>query len=212
MPLAAIPAVTPTVQSFLYGITRNGPAHLYRIGRTNGVVTDIGPLVTNAAIQFTGLGELGEQIYAWSPTQLFGGLFTVNRQTGGASLLGGPTVIDIALGGLDGVLYGSDRAGDDDLFTINTMTGALTSVREEYSSVDVVALAGLNGVFYGSRNERLSSGIQPGGVLADVGSFGIGRDMAGMAGLDGSPLRNHRRDAIEALRHQYQHGCGDTPR
>ena len=88
VPLAEIPVATPTPQGILYGITigrlANFNQNLYQLNRTTGTATAVGPMSTvQLGLDWSGLGEVSNQIYAWSSNIApNGGLWAVNRMTG----------------------------------------------------------------------------------------------------------------------------------
>ena len=88
----------------------------------------------------------------------------------------------MSLSGLGDTLYGLEG---DDLYTIDVMTGARTSARQNVQ--DGGALGEVNGVLYTIDGGNLYSGIQPGGVVTQVGSLGIApARVTGLAGLQGA--------------------------
>ena len=187
VPLSEVPVASPAPQFVLYGTSES---RLYRLSALNGaVLEDIGALGSSVR----GLGEAGESIYGAGTTTSALIIYRVDRATGMAMVLGWFLGIvssgDFSLGGAGGDLFGTySKSGEAaDIYQINTVTGALTRVRDNFLSSHIGALGGLGGVLYGIRasNRTLYSGLQPGGTVTPVGAHAAGIDINGLTGLNG---------------------------
>ncbi|MGB3975374.1 MAG: hypothetical protein WBM02_01030 [bacterium] len=104
-----------------YAVSCN-PSHLYIVNPANGVLMFVG---ATGQTYLTGIAydEVNNIMYACT----VGELYTIDRTTGAATLVGsfgvGRNIVDIAYG--DGVLY-AQCALTNSIYTVNTSTGATT--------------------------------------------------------------------------------------
>lgn len=133
-----------------------------------GVLYDIN-LTTGAATNPRPTGVPTPSGLAWSPTAglyahdaATNSLFRINRLTGEATRIGSlgldATEGDLAFNPLTGVLYGSQTAGSDRLYTIDIQTGQATVVGPIFSGGDLSAMAfNRNGELFGidTTNHRI---------------------------------------------------------
>ena len=106
VPLAEIPVATPTPQFVLYGSSLVDTASTDSAHSTEPLLEDIGHASTPASIA---LGEAGEALYGATRVASDSNIYSVDRVTGAAMLLGGSTfwsafIENISLGGVDGIL------------------------------------------------------------------------------------------------------------
>ena len=168
----------------LYGQTWSvsSATYLYTINPADGTTNEVGsggfvypPLggVTSVAFQpKTGV------LYGFVNCASFSSLYEIDPSTGGISQVGPATglvstyQLSIAFDPLTGVLYG--MAGDD-LYTINTTTGAVNYVASTTAPVNSIAFDATTGVLYGENNDGVSTSnlytINTGtGAMSQVGS------------------------------------------
>ena len=190
IPYSVIPFSGGAPDRYLYGI---GGGRLYRINPSNGaIVQDIGALGESIG----SLGELSGSLFAYDSGSGSEALYSVNKDTGVATNIGGGGIHGLAaLGSVNDILYLARYNGSSasDLDSISPFTGARTPRRNNFASGDnrINALGGLNNILYGiSKGNRLFSNIQPGGNIVNVGA--VGTPIHGLAGV-GNTLYGIRR-------------------
>jgi hypothetical protein len=174
--VAASPTPTPTpTPNLLYTIEEIGD-RLKSINTDTLAITDIGPL--GVAFRFGGLAydAAADKLYMIDGREAKG-LYTVNRTTGAATLVGLHGVTDLfglAYDSTNGILYASQSAGSN-LYRLDTTTGAATLV----GNMGV----GIGGLAYDPETDRLI------GIAEGVGDlFEIDRATAAATLVfDGSP-------------------------
>ena len=138
----------PAQAGFLYTIQEDGD-FLQRINTDTLQVSTVGPL--GVTFNFGGLEYVaGSDTLYMIDGRGSQGLYTVNRTTGAASLVGIHGINDLfglAFDSTNNVMYGTQYAGGSGLYSLNLTTGAATLI----ANMGV----GIGGLAYDSLNDRL---------------------------------------------------------
>jgi hypothetical protein len=153
---------TAGVNGLFYGIDQNG-ATLYSID-PSGTVSTVGATGIGDYL-YASVANVGGHLYiqdSGAGLGLGANLYSVNKSTGAATLVGSNTASDyLAYNSSNSTLYAlGDGVGGDKIFTINTSTGASTFVANQQ--------AGTYGVSCGSFNNGTLWAMDGGYILSTI--------------------------------------------